>query len=116
MGGGCIGQRSVVPTVCGVSWKERRHLPRGEATEPKSAGQQPRFAPGIREVDSPLTKEMLAPLEAQCRARRSSTRCCATTNSSTHADLLRARSDVTLRAYGSYDGSISDLTFLRFFP
>ncbi len=57
---------------------------------------------------------MLAPLEAQCRVC-SSTRCCATTNSSSCRSAAR-RSDVSLRVYGSYDGSISDLSFLRFFP
>ncbi|MEI7744010.1 MAG: hypothetical protein WCK58_09705 [Chloroflexota bacterium] len=32
------------------------------------------------------------------------------------ADWLRAYPGMTLRAYGSYDGSIRDLEFLRFFP
>ena len=73
----------------------------------------PRFE--FREVSTPLTPEMLLPSRTgkgvvQFRSLL------------TDADFGRlgewfgAYPDMTLRAYGSYDGSIRDLEFLRFFP
>jgi hypothetical protein len=69
----------------------------------------------VRSVASPLTDEMLRPFEArrgvvQFRSLLSDD------EFRRLAEWLRAHPQVKLRAYGSYDGSIADLDFLRFFP
>jgi hypothetical protein len=71
--------------------------------------------PLIRSVASPLTPEMLAPLDPRCEVVEFHSLL-------TEADFARLAAfladypDVLLRAYGNYDGSIRDLDFLRFFP
>jgi hypothetical protein len=71
--------------------------------------------PWIRAVASPLTKDMLRPLDPRCRVVQFS--------SLLHEDdfarlaqFMAGSPELTLRAYGSYDGTITDLDFLRFFP
>lgn len=69
----------------------------------------------IRTLRSPLTAEMLARLEPDCEVVQFSSRL-TDHDFQAVAELLRTRPDVALRAFGSYDGSISDLEFLRYFP
>ncbi|SOD72916.1 hypothetical protein SAMN05892883_2231 [Jatrophihabitans sp. GAS493] len=71
--------------------------------------------PFIRNVGSPLTADMLRPLDSRCHTVQFKS---ALTESDykTLAEWLSQYPSVTLRAYGSYDGSIKDLEFLRYFP
>lgn len=69
----------------------------------------------LRGVRSPLTAEMLAPLEPECEVVQFSSRL-TDHDFQALAELLQTRPDVALRAYGSYDGSITDLEFLCYFP
>jgi hypothetical protein len=73
------------------------------------------FEPFIRDVASPLTEAMLRPLDPQCHTVQFS-RALSDTDYRTLADWLADYPAVTLRAYGSYDDSITNLDFLRFFP
>jgi hypothetical protein len=69
----------------------------------------------LRQVESPLTEEMLRPITT-------STATIQFRSLLTDEDFERLggwvqnQPDIRLRAYGSYDGSIVDLEFLRFFP
>jgi hypothetical protein len=69
----------------------------------------------MRAVASPLTDEMLRPFEARTGVVQFQ-------NMMTEADFRRLAEwmlgypQLKLRAYGSYDGSITNLEFLRFFP
>jgi hypothetical protein len=70
---------------------------------------------GYRQVDSPVTDQMLSPLpDFVHRVQFSS----ALTESEYRqiADLLRTRPDVALRAYGDYRKTLSSLDFLKHFP
>lgn len=71
--------------------------------------------PTHRDVESPLTEAMLRPLDARCRTVQFS-RALSDPDYRVLADWLADYPNVMLRAYGSYDGSIADLEFLRFFP
>lgn len=71
--------------------------------------------PELRDVAHPLTREMLRPLDARCRTVQFKKQL-TDEDFQRLAKLLRKHPDVGLRAYGSYDGSIKDLEFLRFFP
>ncbi|MCZ9880475.1 leucine-rich repeat domain-containing protein [Arthrobacter sp. B2a2-09] len=71
--------------------------------------------PLIRDVESPLTGDMLRPLDPRCRVvqfRRALTE----TDYRVLAEWIAQYPSVSLRAYSSSDGSIRDLDFLRFFP
>jgi len=68
-----------------------------------------------RDVRSPLTDEMLKPFPAPSGVVQFSSRL-TDEDFGRLADWLRHYPQVALRAYGSYDGSITDLEFLRFFP
>jgi hypothetical protein len=70
---------------------------------------------GHREVKSPLTDEMLKPFAAPSGVVQFSSRL-TDEDFGRLADWLREYPGVALRAYGSYDGTITDLEFLRFFP
>ena len=76
---------------------------------------QQKAVPPIRWVKSPLDKGMLRPLEANSRFVQFRSRL-------TDADFetlgrwLADYPHAVLRAFGSYDRSITDLDFLRFFP
>jgi hypothetical protein len=72
-------------------------------------------SPSIRGVSSPLSAEMLSPLDSRCRTVQFN-RAMTDADYRTLADFLLDHPSVCLRAYGSYDGSITDLDFLRFFP
>jgi len=68
-----------------------------------------------RSLRVPITEDQLAPLDANENVLQFSS-----LPSDEHlrriAELLEPRPDVSLRVYGGYDGTISDLEFLRFFP
>jgi len=68
-----------------------------------------------REVKSPLTNEMRKPFAAPTGVVQFSSRL-EDRDFQRLADWLREYPHVALRAYGSYNGSITDLEFLRFFP
>jgi len=71
------------------------------------------FEPIVREVESPLTEEMLRPLDPQCEVVQFG-HPLSDTDFQTLSDWLREYPTVTLRAFG--DGTGTDLDFLRFFP
>jgi len=68
-----------------------------------------------RMLDTPLTPAMLRPSQTG-RGVVQFNRRLTDAEFGTLADWLRAYPEMTLRAYGSYDRSIRDLEFLRFFP
>lgn len=69
----------------------------------------------VRDAESPLTDEMLRPLDPACEYVQFS-RALSDADYGTLADWLHHYPTVTLRAYESTDGSITNLDFLRFFP
>lgn len=71
--------------------------------------------PTLREVCSPLIPEDLAPLVPEHTTIQISSRL---TDDDFHrlADFMADYPHIRLRVYGGYDGSITDLDFLRFFP
>jgi len=75
----------------------------------------PRPRPELREVESPLTDEMLRPFSPAGGTVQFAS-LLTDDDFERLATLLEQHPDVTLRAYGGYDGSITDLEFLRFFP
>jgi hypothetical protein len=68
-----------------------------------------------REVASPLTDEMLRPFSSPMRVVQFKSMLI-DDDFATLSDWLSGQPDVQLRAYGSYDGSITDLEFLEYFP
>src|SRR5882672_1948662 len=68
-----------------------------------------------RRVSSPLSDEMLAP-SATGRGIVQFSSMLTDNDFSRLGEWLRHYPEMTLRAFGSYDGSIRDLEFLRFFP
>jgi hypothetical protein len=68
-----------------------------------------------RSLRAPITEDQLTPLAANENILQFSSM-----PSEEHlrriAELLEHRPDVPLRVYGGYDGTITDLEFLRFFP
>jgi hypothetical protein len=72
-------------------------------------------SPSIRGVRSPLTAEMLSPLDARCRIVQFNSML-SDADFERLSTLLSDYPDVALRAYGSYDGTITDVEFLRYFP
>lgn len=71
------------------------------------------FEPVIREVESPLTEEMLRPLDPRCEVVQFG-HPLSDADFQTLADWLRDYPAVTLRAFA--DGTGAELDFLRFFP
>ena len=71
--------------------------------------------PRIRNVGSPLTREMLAPLDPRCEVVQFSS-LPTPRDLDRLAEFMEHHSDVALRAFGGYDGSIDDLEFLEHFP
>lgn len=117
-GGAVLGERpleadgivppATVSTYWGQSYPASRLERRFIAGDPP-----PRFE--FREVTSPLTPEMLLPSPTgqgvvQFRSLLTDD------EFARLGEWFGAYPDMTLRAYGSYDGSIRDLEFLRFFP
>jgi hypothetical protein len=68
-----------------------------------------------RDVASPLTNEMLKPFTAERGVIQFQSRL-TDDDFRVLADWLRPQPNVGLRAYGSYDGTITDLEFLKHFP
>jgi hypothetical protein len=68
-----------------------------------------------RDVESPLTDEMLRPLGPRCRVVQFHSPL-SDDDYRRLADWLADYPSVMLRAYGSYRGAIRDLEFLRYFP
>lgn len=71
--------------------------------------------PFFRDVTSPVSRHMLRPLDPRCRRVQFNKRL-TDDDFEKLAKFLSRYPKVELRAYGSYDGSINDLEFLRFFP
>lgn len=71
--------------------------------------------PTLREVSSPLIEEDLAPLVPEHTTVQLSSRL-TDDEFQRLADFMADYPDIRLRVYGGYDGSITDLDFLRFFP
>lgn len=69
----------------------------------------------FRTLSSPLTDEMLAPLSASCQWVQFSS-LPTPGDLDQIAELLERHPQTGLRAYGGYDGSIRDLSFLSHFP
>ncbi len=70
---------------------------------------------GVRQVSSPLTRKMLAPLDERCEVVQFSS-LPNWRDLARLGELMESHPDVALRAYGGYDGSIQNLEFLRHFP
>ncbi len=103
-----ISPPSEVRSFAGGMWAKERSERRFVAGEPPPAFE-------LREVTSPVTDEMLRPLTSpqgklQFKSRLTET------EFKRLAEWCEAHPHVHLRAYGSYDGTITDLEFLRFFP
>ena len=117
-GGAILGERSLdddaidVPATVEPYWGDSYAVVRAE--QRFIAGDPPPSSE-FRQVWSPLTDEMLRPAIAPGGVVQFDSRL-------TDPDMarlgtwFRAYPEMTLRAYGSYDGSIRDLEFLRFFP
>jgi hypothetical protein len=117
-GGAILGERPldadavVDPATVNSYWGFRYPALR---TEQLYVAGDPPPAADFREVHSPLTGEMLRPSSTGQGTVQFSRRL-------TDDDFARLAAwiqqypEMTLRAYGSYDGSIRDLGFLRFFP
>ena len=71
--------------------------------------------PQIRQIESPVTRRMLRPLDPGCEVVQFVS---LPTEEDLRrlAELMERHPNVPLRAYGGYDGSIANLDFLRFFP
>jgi len=74
-----------------------------------------RFDGGIRQVATPLIPEDFTPLAEHCHTVQFASRL-TDAEMRALADFMSGYPDVRLRVYGGYDGSITDLEFLRFFP
>jgi hypothetical protein len=68
-----------------------------------------------RSLRTPITEDQLAPLAPNENVLQFSS-LPSEDQLRRIAELLQPRPDVALRVYGGYDGTISDLEFLRFFP
>lgn len=69
----------------------------------------------IRDVSSPLTPQMLRPLDPRCRVVQFES-LLIDADFARLATFLGEYPEVALRVYGGYDGSIRNLEFLCFFP
>ncbi len=68
-----------------------------------------------RDISSPLTSDMLRPFTSTKKVLQWQSQL-SDSDFQLLGEWLRGQEDVGLRVYGSYDGSISDLEFLRFLP
>lgn len=88
---------------------------RGESHLRDAHAAGPAYNPWFREVSSPLTEDMLAPLPPECR-RIQFSRDLRDNEYIALAQLLEDHPNVTLRAYGGQNNTLRDLEFLRWFP
>ena len=117
-GGAILGERPLAadgiepPATVDSYWGDGFGVMRAER---RFIAGDPQPTSDFREVSSPLTAEMLRPAPTgrgvvQFRTRLSDD------DFGQLGEWFRAYPEMTLRAYGSYDHSITDLEFLRFFP
>jgi hypothetical protein len=117
-GGAVLGERPLTadaiepPESVDSYWGDGFPLAR---VERRFIAGDPKPISDFREVSSPLTADMLRPSErgrglVQFRSRLTDD------DFRQLGEWFRAYPEMTLRAYGSYDHSITDLEFLRFFP
>jgi len=117
-GGAVLGERALeadgiaLPANVTHYWGTTYPLARAER---RFVQGEPPAQSGHREVKSPLTDEMLKPFASPYGVVQFSSRL-TDEDFGRLADWLREYPGVALRAYGSYDGTITDLEFLRFFP
>ena len=117
-GGAVLGERPLeldsieVPNDIPSAWGLRSMVRRAEHLF-VAGNPPPEFE--RREVRSPLTDEMLRPSPTG-RGVVQFESLLTDGDFSRLAEWLRQYSQMELRAYGSYDGSIRDIEFLRFFP
>jgi hypothetical protein len=118
-GGAVIGERplgadGIEPPVGSVGTHWGEGFPTLRAERRFIAGDPPPAAER-RHVASPLTDEMLRPSPTG-RGVVQFDRLLSDDEFERLADWMAQYPEMMLRAYGSYDGSITDLEFLRFFP
>jgi hypothetical protein len=117
-GGAILGERPLAddgidpPARVGSYWGDGFAVARAER---RFIAGDPQPTSDFREVSSPLTGDMLRPSPTgrgvvQFRSRLTDD------DFRQLGEWFRAYPDMRLRAYGSYDHSITDLEFLRFFP
>ncbi len=117
-GGTILGRRPLyadelaVPHDIRSTWGYAYLKPRAEHLLLKG-DQPPQWE--IRAVASPLNDEMLQPFKARTGIVQFQSML-TDVDFARLAEWLRAYPHITLRAYGSYDGSIMNLEFLRYFP
>ena len=117
-GGAILGERSldddaiVVPGTIDAYWGDSYAVVRAEQ---RFIAGDPQPSSDFRQVWSPLTDEMLRPAIAPSGTVQFDRRL-TDPDMARLGEWFRAYPEMTLRAYGSYDGSIRDLEFLRFFP
>ena len=116
-GGAILGERPldadgiVVPSVLDSYWGDGYAVARAEHRF--IAGDPP--GDDFRQITSPMTDEMVRPATSE-RGVVQFDRLPANDELHRLGEWFAAHPGFTLRAYGSYDGSIRDLEFLRFFP
>ncbi len=117
-GGAILGERPLsaddieIPPTIDSHWGDGYGVARAER---RFIAGDPKPTSDFREVSSPLTAEMLGPSMTgrgvvQFRTRLTDE------DFGQLGEWFRAYPEMSLRAYGSYDHSITDLEFLRFFP
>ena len=117
-GGAILGERSLAadgiepPATVDTYWGDGYAVARAE--QRFIAGDPPPTS-DFRQVSSPLTDEMLRPAPTG-RGVVQFDRRLTDEDFRKLGEWFRAYPEMDLRAYGSYDHSITDLEFLRFFP
>ena len=116
-GGAILGERPLAadgiepPATVDTYWGDGYAVDRVE----RLITGDPRPTSDFRQVRSPLTEEMLRPALTG-RGVVQFDRRLTDDDFRTLGEWFRAYPEMDLRAYGSYDHSITDLEFLRFFP
>ncbi len=116
-GGAIVGERPLeadgitVPTVIDSYWGDGYAVARAEHRF--IAGDPP--GDDFRQITSPLTDDMLGPARSEHGVVQFD-RLPSEDELRRLGEWFRDHPGFRLRAYGSYDGSIRDLEFLRFFP
>ena len=117
-GGAILGERPLAedgieaPTTTDTYWGDGYAVYRAER---RFIQGDPPPTSDFRQVSSPLTAEMLRPALTGRGVVQFSKRL-TDEDFAQLGEWIRQYPDMTLRAYGSYDHTITDLEFLRFFP